>query len=1061
MRKCLSVFILLMLSAVLALAQNRLITGTITDQKDAPIEGASVKIKGTKSGTTADPSGNFKISAPEGAILVVSGIGITTQEIPVGNQARLNINVIRTSTELAAVVVTAAGIRRSEKTIGYAISKVDPNALLQKSEPDVLKSLQGKVAGVDIRSGQGTPGAATRIQIRGNSSFFGDNQPLIIVDGVPFSNDQVSTGGTLTGGGAYGSGISDIDPNDIASMNILKGSSAGALYGSRASNGVIIITTKSGSVSKARKGTEVTFKSSISFENIANLPDYQNKFGTGSQGVAGGGSNGSWGKNFLPGDSVAAWAQYNTAYPELFPNGKVAYRAFPNNVKDLFTTGVVTENSVGFNTGDEKTSFSLTGSQLFHSGYVANNKYNRTNISAGGSSKLDIGLNVRGNFSYTRSQQQGGLFGENQDNSGPSSQFARSLFLGRSWDVSLPFEDKNGNNVSWVGTQADNPLWAAKYNKQTTYDERIIAGVHFDFNITKWARVDYNIGSNVSYLNRREINEVSSRGGLGKLALDNYRKQELESTLLLGLTPNTGKDFSVKATLGTSFNQRTSTRSLGRGGYRTGGGGYVVRGLYTLQNFLSIDRSIFDSYSRRRLLGVFGDLTLGYKNFAFVTVTGRDDISSTLPANNRSYFYPSISGSFVFSDAFKISNNVLDFGKIRAGYAKVGRDADPYNIFNTYTLSSTSFLGQAVGNVNPDANGGSALQPEFTKELEIGTQLSFFKRRFEVDFTWYDKKSSNMLAAITTPSSTGYTSFYTNFGGISNKGVEIEATVRPIMTKDLSWEIRGVFTKNKSIVTSLAEGITHLSLGGGFSDITTGFEVGKPWGFLYGTKSLRDSSTGQLLINKLDGTLLEDPKNDIIGDPNPDYKLGITNTIRYKGFTLSGLFDMTKGGDLYSVTNSSMLGRGVTMDTEDRMTGWVIPGIYADPVTGKAILNGGKTIPNQTRITTNDLYFSPGTGNTFAINTSNEWNVYDATVYRLRELSIGYDLPKSILKNTHISAVTFTLTGRNLWYLAPNFPKHSNFDPETSSYGTSSIQGLEFSAAPTTKRFGLNLNVTF
>ena len=1060
MRKTSISLIMLLLFGVVASAQNRVVTGIITDQKDAPIEGASIKIKGSRAGTFADPNGNFKISVPEGAILSVTGVGITSQEFSVGNKATLSLSVVRSTTDLTAVVVTAAGIRRSEKTIGYAVSKVDPNLLLQKSEPDVLKGLQGKVAGVDIRSGQGTPGAATRIQIRGNASFFGDNQPLIIVDGVPYSNTQLSTGGALTGGGAYGSGISNIDPNDIATMSILKGSSAGALYGSRASNGVIIITTKSGSVSRSKKGTEVTAKTSVSFENIANLPNYQNSFGTGSQGNAGGGSNGSWGKRFAPNDSVGAWASYLKAYPELFTNGKVAYRAFPNNVRDLFTTGVVTENSVGFNTGDEKTSFSLTGSQLNHTGYVANNKYNRTNISAGGSSKLDIGLNVRANFSYTRSKQDGGLFGENQVGS-TSSQFARSMFLGRSWDVHLPFEDRNNNPVSWVGTQADHPFWAAKYNKQTTFDERIVAGVHFDYNLTKWARLDYNIGSNVAYVNRREVNEVGSRGGLGKLALDNFRSQELESTLLLALSPNTGNTFSVKTTLGTSYNQRTSTRSLARGGYRDGGGGYIVRGIHTLSNFLPVDRDITDEFFRRRLLGVFADVTLGYKNFAFVTATGRNDISSTLPKNNRSYFYPAISGSLVFSEALKINSNVLDFGKIRAGYAKVGRDADPYNIFNVSRLGTAAFLGQAVGSVNRDANGGNDLKPEFTKELEIGTQLSFFKKKVEVDFTWYDKRSTNMIAPITTPSSTGYTSFYTNFGGISNKGVEIELTLRPVMAKDFNWEIRTVFTKNTSIVTSLANGLTHLALGGGTVDATTGFEVGKPYGFLYGTKVLRDSASGALLIDTTTGTMIKDPTPGMIGNPNPDFKLGITNSFRFKNFTLSILFDMTKGGDLYSVTNSSMLGRGVTMDTEDRVTGWVIPGVYGDAVTGKAIQNNGKNIPNHTRITTNDLYFSPNGGNTFAINTASEWNVYDATVYRLRELSIGYQLPKDIFKNARISSVTLSLTGRNLWYMAPGFPKNSNFDPETSSFGSSSIQGLEFSAAPTTRRFGVNLNVTF
>lgn len=1058
MKRILSLLTVLMLWGVLAFAQSRVVTGRVSDDLGSAVSRATISETGTTNAVAADANGNYSITIQQNGRVTVSSANFVSQTItPTG--ATLDL-VLARGGQLQEVVVTAAGIRRSEKTIGYAISKVDPNTLLQKSEPDVLKGLQGKVAGVDIRSGQGTPGAATRIQIRGNSSFFGDNQPLIIVDGVPYSNEQVSTGAAISGGGAYGSGISDIDPNDIASMNILKGSSAGALYGSRASNGVIIITTKSGSAARSRKGTEVTVKSSVSFETIANLPDYQNSFGTGSQGNAGGGSNGSWGKQFEPGDSVAAWASYLNAYPELFPNGKVAYKAFPNNVRDLFTTGVVTENSVGFNTGDEKTSFSLTGSQLDHSGYVKNNKYDRTNISAGGSSKLAIGLNVRANFSYTRSKQEGGLFGENQVGS-TSSQFARSLFLGRSWDVHLPFEDENGNSVSWVGTQADHPFWAAKYNKQTTYDERIVAGVHLDYNLTKWARLDYNLGSNVSYLNRREIKEVGSRATPGQLALDNYRSQELESTLLLTLTPKISEDFSVKTTLGTNYNQRTNNRELAQGGYRDGGGGYIVRGIHTLSNFLPVDRDITDVYSRRRLLGILGEISLSYKNFAFVSVTGRNDISSTLPANNRSYFYPSVSGSFVFSDALKIRGNVLDFGKIRAGYAKVGRDADPYNIFNTYALGSSAFLGQAVGAVSASSNGGDKLEPEFTKELEIGTQLSFFKKRFELDFTWYDKKSTNMLAPVTTPASSGYTSFYTNFGSISNKGIEIEATIRPIITKDFSWDIRGVVTRNRNIVTSLTEGVTHLDLGGGTTDATTSFEVGKPYGFIYGTKVLRDSASGVLLIDPATGTMIQDPTQGIIGNPNPDFKLGITNTFRYKGLFVSALFDMTKGGDLYSVTNSSMLGRGVTMDTEDRLTGWVIPGIYGDAVTGQPITNGGKTIPNQTRITTNDLYFSPNGGNTFAINTGSEWNVYDATVYRFRELTIGVEVPKDIFKNSPISSITFSITGRNLWYYAPGFPKHSHFDPETSSFGSSSIQGLEFSAAPTTRRLGLNLNVTF
>jgi TonB-linked SusC/RagA family outer membrane protein len=1062
MTRILSLFVISMLFGVLAFAQTRVVTGKITDDKGNPIPNASIRVKGGRGGSSANNEGSFRVNVTNTAsTFVVSATGYLAKEVAVAENLTIVLDRDTKKQDLTEViVVTAGGIKKSEKTTGYAISKVDPGTILQKSEPDVLKGLQGKVAGVDIRSGQGTPGAATRIQIRGNSSFFGANQPLIIVDGVPYSNDQITSGGALTGGGAYGSGIANLDPNDIASMNILKGSSAGALYGSRASNGVIIITTKSGSVSRTKKGIEITVKSSFSFENISNLPTYQNSYGTGSQGVAGGGSNGSWGGFFKPNDSVPVWSSYGNAYPELFPTGKVPYKAYPNNVKDLFTTGLLKENSISLNTGDEKTSFSLTASQLNHSGYVANNTYNRTNISAGGSSKLDIGVNVRANFSYTRSKQDGGLFGENQVGS-TSSQFGRAMFLGRSWPVDLPFEDKNNNPVSWVGTQADHPFWAAKYNKSSTIDERMVAGVHFDFNITKWARVDYNFGSNVSYLNRRDVQEVGSRGTPGRMILDNNRSQELESTLLFSFTPNTGADFTVKPTVGSSFNQRTSTRVQGTGGYVANGGGFITRGIYTLDNFLPTDRSISDGYSRRRLLGVFGELTLGYKNWAFVTVSGRNDISSTLPANNRSYFYPSISGSFIFSDALKIQGNILDYGKLRAGYAKVGRDAGPYNIFNTFALN-TAFLGQPNGAVNPDANGGSALQPEFTKELELGAQLSFFKKRVEVDFTWYDKRSNNLLAGAQVPASTGYSTFYTNFGGLSNKGIEVDLTVRPVRTKNFTWEVKGIYTRNKNIVTALAPGLTLLSLGGGTAGGATNvFEVGKPFGYLQGSKVYRDPSSGALLIDPSTGAMIEDPTVAEIGDPNPLYKMGITNTLRYKGISLSTLFDMTVGGDLYSVTVSSLLGRGVTQDTKDRETGWVIPGVYGNAITGLPILSGGKTIPNQTRLTTNDLYFSPNGGSTFAINTADEWNVYDATVYRLRELTIGYDFPKAILKNSKISGVNFSISARNLWYYAPGFPKYTHFDPETGSYGASSVQGLEFSAAPTTRRIGVNLILTF
>jgi TonB-linked SusC/RagA family outer membrane protein len=1052
MRKFFSILSLLLLLCVATWAQRSPVTGQVRDAEGNPIPFATVTEAGTRNATQADANGNFTIQINQGGRLTISAAGYAAQTVTPASGSETVVSLGTGNAQLQEVVVTALGMKRSEKALGYSVSKVDPDVLLQKSEPDVLKGLQGKVAGVDIRTSQGTPGAATRIQIRGNSSFFGDNQPLIIVDGIPYSNDQVTTTNQVTGGGAYSSGISNIDPNDIASMNVLKGSAAAALYGSRASNGVIIITTKSGSAARGRKGLEVTVASSVSIENVANLPVYQNSYGTGSQLNAGGSSNGSWGARFGTIDSVATWGPYVP-----YVGAKVPYRAYPDNVKSLFETGTVYENSIGFSGGDDKSSVSMTASQLTHNGYVPNANFRRANIGLGGATRLANGVNIRGNFAYSRSAQSGGFFGENQVDFG--SQFARSLFLGRSWDMSLPYEDLNGNNITFLAGQFDHPRWSAKYNKVLTNEERFIAGTHVDFNIIPWIRVDYNLGTNINGLDRREVTEISSTTasaeGLGRLVADNYRKQEIESNLLLTLTPEINDNFSLRVVLGNNINQRTTTRTT------LTGKKFITRGIHKLGNTSqqSFDRDVFE---RRRILGLFGDITLGYKDFAFVEVTGRNDWSSTLPVENRSYFYPSVSGSFVFTDAFEIQSSVIDFGKVRVGWARVGRDADPYSLSNVYEFEP-NFMGRPTAS-RLTTSFDPGLKPEFTTELELGTQLSFFKRRIELDLAVYDRTSTNLIAPISIPSSSGFSEFYTNYGKISNKGIEIDLTVKPVQTTDFVWSIRAAFTKNRNIVRELIEGVERLQLRGVLSGSTTlspYLEPGMPFGYLRGDRTVRDSATGAHLINPVSGNLIVDFNQGMIGDPNPDFKLGLTNSISYKGLFLNALFDMTKGGDMYSVTVSSMLGRGVTKDTEDRETSWVIPGVYGDPETQKAILNGGKTIPNQTRITTNDLYFTTGPGGSFAINTAAEWNVYDATVYRLREVTLGYELPKAWFGKLPIGSASISLSGRNLWYLAPNFPKYTRFDPEVNSFGATSTQGIELSAAPTVRRFGLNLRATF
>lgn len=1050
MKKTLLCLLGLLLTAVL-FAQNRPVAGKITNEEGKPVQFASVTVKGTTTGRSADDNGTFSIQAAPNSILVVSAAGYQTQEVNIGSQSSIAI-VLKSQGALSEVVVTALGIRRTDKALGYSVAKVDPENLVQKSEPDMLKSLQGRVAGVDIRSSQGTPGAATRIQIRGNNSFFGNTQPLIIVDGIPYSNDQVTTTSQVTNGGAYSSGIANLDPNDIASMNVLKGSSAAALYGSRASNGVIVITTKSGSARRI-KGAQVTFKSSVATESIANLPVYQNDYGAGSQfGYSN--ANGSWGPAFRTRDSIPAWPTLKAAYPQLFPSANVAYRPYPNNVKDLFRRGWVYDNSISVNGGNETSAIGLTASYLSHKGYVDYSNYNRANIGLGANTKLGFGLNIGGNFSYSRSNQNGGFFGENQV-SGTASLFARTLFPARNWDLNLPFEDLNGLPLQPNVTGYDNPRWSAKYNTIKTNEERIVAGLHADFNLLKWARVDYTLGTNVALLDRREVTEIGSRAaeGLGRLVLDNYRKQELESNLLLTLSPRISEDVTLKTILGHSFNQRTTTDAVETGNR------FITRGIHTLNN-TSQQQFSNDFYSRRRIIGAYADVTLGYKNFAFLEGTVRNDWSSTLPVENRSYLYPSVSGSLVFTDALRLNSPVLDFGKVRASWAKVGRDADPYQLQDVYVINP-SFLNTPTASL-PNTSNNPELKPEFTEEVELGTQLSFLKRRAELDFTWYNRKSTNLIAVITTPPSSGYLQQVTNFGGISNKGIEVDLTVRPVRNQNFNWDIHGVFTRNRNVVTELTSGVDRIQLFPVITGINPYLEPGLPFGYLRGTVSARDKD-GNLLIDPVTGWIIQADEEQMIGDPNPDYKLGITNSLRYKGLSLSVLWDMTKGGDMYSVTVSSLLGRGVTKDTRDRENTWIIPGVYGDPNNpGQPLLIGGKTVPNHTAITSNDLWFSSGSASgSFAINSATEWNVYDATVYRLREVTLGYELPKSLLGRLPIQGIAISVTGRNLWHLAPNMPRYTNFDPEVNSFGATSVQGIELSAAPTTRRYGVNLSVNF
>jgi TonB-linked SusC/RagA family outer membrane protein len=1058
MRKLSFLLVLLLLTAMQVLAQ-RTITGKVTSADDGNgIPGVTVLVKGTNNGVLTDIDGKYSINVPKDATaLQYSFVGMTKQEIALTASDKVDVVLISEAQKLEGVVVTAVGIQRSTKSIGYSVSTVGTDKLEQKSEPDMLKSLQGKVPGVDIRVGQGAPGAASKISIRGSSSFYGSNQPLIVVDGVPYSNDQVGTSNQTSGnGGAYSSGLSTLDPNNIETMTVLKGSAAAALYGSRASNGVLLITTKSGATGKANRGLEVSFSSSFAVEKIANLPNYQNTYGTGSNYTYSN-ANGSWGSRFDSQDSIPVWAPYLSAFPELFPSsGNMKYQAQPDNVKQLFQTGTVFENSVSVAGGDAKTSFSSTLSSLKQVGYIPETSFDRYSMSVGGRSKLNNGLNISGNLSYSNTDQKGGFFGENQFD-GAASAFARTLFLGRTWDMTLPYENPaNGFPISTNPAQYDNPLWSYKHNTVSTNTGRTVAGINVDYNINSWVNIAYAIGVNHIQMNRMEVTDIGSRAaaGTGEIKEDNYKKDEIESNLLLTLAHQIGTDFAIKAILGHNVNQRTTVRQAYDGQV------IMVPGVYDIDNTRDVV-TLGGDYAQRRLWGVFADVSLSYKSWLFLNVVGRNDWSSTLPVANRSYFYPAVSTSFVFTDALGIKSNVLNLGKIRASYAQVGNDADPYALQNVFYMGSP--FNSKFTLYTPDTKNNPNLKPERSAETELGTELQFFDSRIGLDFTWYNKLSSDMIAPVPMPKASGYAYQYMNFGEMRNRGIEIGLNLVPLkMSNGLRWDINAAFTKNKSEVLSLTEGIERLSLAELGVGVTPIIEPGYAYGAFRGSYALTDPESGKMIIDPITGFPYLASDEKIVGDPNPDFTVGITNTFSYKGITLSALWDWRQGGDLYSVTLNSELGRGVTLDTEDREHSWVIPGVYGDAQGNVTKDASGNAIANRTGVTTNDLYFYGG-GNetTFAINGAAEYSIYDATVFRLREISIGYDLPKKWLEKAKIGQVNISFTGRNLWYFAPNVPSNSNFDPDVSNYGNSNVQGIDLSCSPSARRYGVNLKVTF
>ncbi|MBK9985340.1 MAG: SusC/RagA family TonB-linked outer membrane protein [Saprospiraceae bacterium] len=1071
-----------LLSITLAQAQ-RTIKGTIIDPNGEPVIGASVMVVGTTVGTVSDFNGAYELVVPQGSSTIqFAYTGYQTQTANLGASNIVDITLVE-GVVLETAVVTALGISRDKKELGYAIEKVDGEDIQLKGENDVLRALQGKVAGVNIIGSSSQPGSATRLTIRGNTSFLGDNQALYVVDGIPFDGSSYGASFQLTGGGAYGNRMADLDPNNIENITILKGATAAALYGSRASRGVVIITTKSGS-NKKRDGLHIEISSGMTGESITSIPNLQNKYGTGT-GFSYSGANGSWGAAF-PGavdyptiDSINHWfrATAPASYARLRELGtpgvtpRVVYQAYPDNVKSLFHNGTMLDNSVTLSTSlGNNGAFVATVSQLNHDGIIPNSSYDKTSVSVGGNNEFAGGFKIGANISYTSSLQKG-LQGGAIASAQTSSYMARSLYLGRSWDIAgQPYEDPvTHESIFFVGRgSADNPKWSSKYNGFNSDVSRTIVNLNAGYAIDKLFDIDYRIGLNTYDQNDLEWYRPGSRGanGLGQVISGYNQFEEIESILMLSKRVRFNDNFAIQARVGHNINQRTVNSQN------------IVGSQMLDFNILDIDNTISQvtgggNYNRQRLIGVFGELTFDVKSYLFLTLTGRNDWSSTLPVANRSFFYPSASLAFVFTEALGMSpTGFLSSGKLRVNWAKVGHSPDPYSIDPIYfvNLGEPDNLTAGVRDIDFPFNGHAGLtlentlkdpnlKPEFTTNKELGLELSFLNNRVTLDAAVYETVSTDQLAPLTLPTASGYDAFYTNFGNLRSRGAEITLGLTPVRSKDFQWNISGAFTKYKTTVEELFGDVNEIEIRALFGgSITPVLRVGEEYGVFRGTVSARDNE-GNLLIDPSNGTVLNANHEEIIGNPNPDFTLGIVNSFTWKGFSLGAVLDWKQGGDLYSESVNEELGRGVlAFQADHRELGAVIPGVYGNAVTLQPILDeNGNKIKNQTLVEQNDLWF----GSSFGANAQDEWLVFDATVIRLREISLGYTISSKTLGHSPIKGITISLVGRNLWYKAPNFPKDAHFDPETNTFGDANFQGFEFQNLPSIRRFGANVKLTF
>ena len=1079
MGKRIRLFLLaLAIGVIQGAAQVTTVRGIVTTEEDGePVIGASVIVKGTALGTVTDVNGRFELSGlpPSATRLIISYISLIAKEVAIAPQ--LSVALKSDTHLLDEVVVTALGISREKKALGYTAQEIKQDALVQGKDNNLLNSLSGKIAGVRITNTQGDVGSS-RIVIRGETSIAGENQPLFIVDGIPVDNSQLNA---RSSGRDFKNAIADLNPEDIKTLTVLKGPNAAALYGARAAHGAIVITTKGGD--KKQQGIGITLHSSTQISFAATLPEFQNLFGQGAGGrfsyVDGKGAgvndgvDESWGPRL---DIGLLIPQFDSPLDADGTRMATPWVSHPNNVRDYFRTGFSTNNGISVARGDDKYQFRVGYNYEKQVSIVPDAGTNKTNISLNTDYHLAkwISVGATANYIvYTAPSLPGSATpsGSNVRSNSPMLQF---LWFGRQVDTNSLKADYTRN---WNSSYYDNPFWSASYNTQSQERHRLIGDLHAEFRLTDGLNVRFR--TSTDWYNDRRKSKVkwgSAGAGspYGSYAEDAYTVKENNTEVLATYIKQLNKNWGIDALLG--FNVRNKQYE---NNYQAAPR-LAVADLYTLTNSRDPLTSSNDFY-RLRQYGLYGSIQLDYRRWAFLNITGRNDWSSTLPVDNNSYFYPSVTASVLLSEAFGWRSKAVNYLKIRGGWSQVGADANPYQLATVFT-SETAFNGnplQSSSTIGMNPN----LKPEKTSSIEAGFEAAFWDNRLYLDFTYYKTDSRNQILKLATTAASGYTSQVRNAGHIRNRGYEIQLGAVPIQTsKGFRWNLDLNYGANRSKVIKLDdEGlITSYQLYS--SGIQILASVGEAYGTLYGTSYVRDAN-GSIVVDA-NGLPKISTTNKTLGKFTPDWTGGVSNTFSYRSLSLSFLIDASVGGSIFSNTNKTGKYTGVLANTlpgRDAEHGglWYYtdamgnnvqlsePPSYSISSDGLyyAHVNGQSTRVYQDGIIVEGVTES-GSKNEKVVSAEKyyhriysiaESNVYDASYVKLREVALSYRLPRLWTQKLHLQEASVTLTGRNLWTIYKSVP---NIDPE-SALTTGNAQGVEAYSLPTTRSFGVNLSVKF